>query len=243
MQQANLSEVFTSVQGEGIYSGRVQLFIRFTDCNLRCYYCDTVSSLRENEYAFFEKTPLSFKYVRIKNPIEMDFLVAHIQKIVKEEFIHGISITGGEPLLQVEFLEIFLSKLGNTKPIHLETNGTLPEDLKRIIKYIDFVSMDLKTDYFKEQAFIDTQKSFLKISKEKDCQVKIIVSKKLKEDSFKQAVDLVSEIDKKIPFILQPNTKEIAQVQKKLIKFYKLASKKIENILILPQIHALIGLK
>ena len=38
---AHLVEVFSSFQGEGLYVGQRQLFIRFAGCNLRCRFCDT----------------------------------------------------------------------------------------------------------------------------------------------------------------------------------------------------------
>ena len=36
-----ISEVFRSVQGEGIYVGRSQVFVRFCGCSLACVYCDS----------------------------------------------------------------------------------------------------------------------------------------------------------------------------------------------------------
>jgi len=44
---ANLSEIFSSIQGEGPYIGCKQIFIRFSDCNLDCDYCDTDFNLKE----------------------------------------------------------------------------------------------------------------------------------------------------------------------------------------------------
>jgi 7-carboxy-7-deazaguanine synthase len=36
-----ITEIFLSIQGEGLQSGLPTLFIRFSGCNLRCTYCDT----------------------------------------------------------------------------------------------------------------------------------------------------------------------------------------------------------
>ena len=49
--KAPVSEVFASYQGEGIYMGQPQIFVRFAGCNLRCDYCDTPKNqvLEENQ--------------------------------------------------------------------------------------------------------------------------------------------------------------------------------------------------
>lgn len=39
--KAYVSEVFSSIQGEGKLLGRRQIFVRFSGCNLNCNYCDT----------------------------------------------------------------------------------------------------------------------------------------------------------------------------------------------------------
>ena len=36
-----VNEIFYSIQGESIHSGRPCIFVRLTGCNLRCTYCDT----------------------------------------------------------------------------------------------------------------------------------------------------------------------------------------------------------
>lgn len=243
MKQANLCEVFTSVQGEGIFAGRVQLFIRFSGCNIKCYYCDTINSLEKVGEVFFEKKPLTGKFKALINPVCEDVLISYVKNIINNYPIHSISLTGGEPLLQVDFLKSFLVKIKKFKPIHLETNGTMPDNLLKILKYIDFISMDLKTEYFKEDGFIAKQTKFLRISARKLCQVKIVVTKKLSEDTFRQSVSIIEKINRKIPLILQPNSREIKEVKSKLIKFYKIASQNLENILILPQLHLIMDLK
>ncbi len=238
-----MCEIFTSLQGEGVFAGRVQLFIRFSGCNIRCYYCDTKEAFKDNEFALIEKIPLSNKFKKIKNPINNDYLISYIRNISKSNFVHSISLTGGEPLLHVDFLKNFVSKIHKFKPLHLETNGTLPDNLRQIIDYIDFISMDFKIQFFKKEDFLCLQESFLRISARKKCQVKIVVTKRTDEKTFLQAIKLIEGVDKKIPLILQPNTKEIKQLKAKLIKFYKLASQSLDNILILPQIHLLMDLK
>ena len=36
-----INEIFYSIQGEGFFSGRAAIFVRFSGCNLKCSFCDT----------------------------------------------------------------------------------------------------------------------------------------------------------------------------------------------------------
>ncbi len=36
-----INQIFYSLQGEGFYTGRAAVFIRFSGCNLKCSFCDT----------------------------------------------------------------------------------------------------------------------------------------------------------------------------------------------------------
>ncbi len=88
--KANISEVFSSWQGEGIYLGVRQIFIRFFGCNINCSYCGT--ELKNN----------------FRN-LSIDELLGDV-KVLREEFgdHHSVSLTGGEPLLHKDYLLKFL---------------------------------------------------------------------------------------------------------------------------------------
>ncbi|SKB00285.1 Organic radical activating enzyme [Caloramator quimbayensis] len=104
-----ISEIFSSVQGEGSYLGCPASFIRLAGCNLRCSWCDTDFSL---------------KYVMTTQEI--------IDKIKYEKVI----ITGGEPTIyDLKPLLLELKKRG--KVTMLETNGTNPtDDIRHLIDWI-----------------------------------------------------------------------------------------------------------
>jgi len=64
----------------------------------------------------------------------------------REGFIEAVSITGGEPLLYsgiLSFLKSIKSETGLS--VKLDTNGTQPQTLKKVLLYLDYVAMDLKS--------------------------------------------------------------------------------------------------
>lgn len=144
---AQLSEVFSSLQGEGLYVGERQIFIRFAGCNLSCVYCDTPQALVITPTFKFEPTPGSHKHETKNNPVSVEQLTELVSSLDKPAgVIHSVSLTGGEPLLQVDFLKAFLPELKKKVklPIYLETNGVLPDHLNEVIDLIDITAMDMK---------------------------------------------------------------------------------------------------
>lgn len=114
-------EMFTSIQGESSYAGLPCTFIRLSGCNLRCSYCDTQYSYEEGR------------------EIAVDDILAY----VKGEGIPLVEITGGEPLMQRQGLQILISRLlDDGYMVLVETNGT------KSIKNIDVrtvIILDIKT--------------------------------------------------------------------------------------------------
>lgn len=95
----NIVETFTSIQGEGSWSGEPATFIRFFGCNLSCSFCDE---------------PLHKNKVNITKMSQED--------ILKICYANNIVITGGEPSLQdLNQLIKFLQSRG--KKVAVETNG------------------------------------------------------------------------------------------------------------------------
>ena len=96
-----VNEIFLSIQGESLSSGFPTIFVRFTGCNLRCFYCDTT-------YAYEDGVEMS--------PSE-------IFEQVKGLHYKRVCITGGEPLLQEDLKELLVLLEGYT--VTIETNGAL----------------------------------------------------------------------------------------------------------------------
>ena len=119
-----INEIFSSIQGEGRYVGYPVLFIRMSGCNKHCAYCDT-------SYHVDVKLKLT--------PLEL------ADKIIKHD-IKIVVWTGGEPMLQYELIQKTIICLVNQKYFfshHLETNGTILNELLLNFDYICFSPKNL----------------------------------------------------------------------------------------------------
>ena len=119
----NKLETMSTVDGPGI---RVTVFMQ--GCSLRCKFChnpETWILKKGNQYTSDELVEKILKY---KNYIEDG----------------GVTFSGGEPLLQQEFLIEVLKKLKENK-IHtcIDTAG-ISNLNKKILKYIDLILLDIK---------------------------------------------------------------------------------------------------
>src|SRR6185369_17776099 len=139
-----ISEIFSSTQGEGRLAGRRQVFIRLTDCNLDCKYCDT--ELEKTATCGVETKPGSAVFNHLPLPVSLQTVLGILTDWLAAlpGAHHSVSITGGEPLLHADILSAWLPKIRMLLPVHLETNGTLHIALKEVVQYIDFISMDMK---------------------------------------------------------------------------------------------------
>lgn len=120
-------ESFGTVDGPGI---RFVLFLQ--GCHLKCKYCHNRDTwdIKGGNYASLDD--IFNKIMRYKN------------------YIHpngGVTITGGEPLLQVNFLIELFTKL-KKEGIHtcIDTSGmvSLTDDIKKLLSMTDLVLLDIK---------------------------------------------------------------------------------------------------
>ena len=117
----NVSEIFYSIDGEGLRTGELAVFIRLTGCNLNCFYCDTKYALKRD----------SGKFMKIEEIINE----------VEKYNCKNITLTGGEPLLYKESDTLIEALLNENYRVNLETNGSID-----ISKYLDkcLITMDYK---------------------------------------------------------------------------------------------------
>lgn len=106
-----VNEIFTSLQGEGIYQGVPTAFLRLQGCNLRCSWCDTA-------YAQDEQAGTEMSTAEVVREIQRSFPLSKVKRVC---------ITGGEPLLQEDKLYGLVGVLRkNDFEVDIETNGSFP---------------------------------------------------------------------------------------------------------------------
>ena len=214
VNEAYIKEIFTSIQGEGLYVGEKQIFVRFCKCNLACRYCDTDFSLK-NAKKYLDSELFDFIYSKNADVV---------------------SFTGGEPLMEVNFLYNFLKKYKEklNKKIYLETNGTIYKQLAKIIDFVDVVSMDikLKSATGEENKFYDNEK-FLDIANQKEIFIKVVFDNNITVDEINSCIGLAKKHCNYI--VLQPKMpiSSALEFEKIYDKFYK----KYKNIRLIPQTH------
>lgn len=100
-----ISEIFHSIQGEGILTGVPSVFVRTSGCNLRCVWCDT-------PYTSWA-------------PEGTDMTVAEIREAVQKYPARHAVITGGEPMIAPDIIR--LTETIRQLPMHVtvETAGTV----------------------------------------------------------------------------------------------------------------------
>ena len=106
-----VSEIFSSLQGEGVSTGAPCVFVRLAQCNLHCSWCDT-------------KYTWDFERYRYEDEVR-EQSVAEVAQIVNASTSRRLVLTGGEPLLQQRALQEFFARLAPDITVEIETNGTI----------------------------------------------------------------------------------------------------------------------
>lgn len=142
--EANIGEIFSSIQGEGSLIGRRQIFVRMAGCTLSCSYCDSSRFRRHRDVCRIEQIPGSGSFIDLPNPISLQAAMDQIAKL-NSPGLHSVSITGGEPLCQPEFVDALARVCRSSgMRVYLETNGYSAERFEKLVATIDYAAIDLK---------------------------------------------------------------------------------------------------
>lgn len=233
--KTRLFEIFTSVEGEGIFYGTKTLFVRLAGCPFTCFYCDTTDALPVNSGDEYE----------IESACKLidDSLENHTFKV---------NFTGGDPLLQPKAVAA-LAKHVQSKNIltYLESSCFDSEKFDHVLPFIDIVKIELKT---KDSQFVDEQHYDKLITNALQClknsilhdkktYIKIVVSAKTTLDDFTKLANDVFDVTIKdlAGFVIQPTYGIQEPSLKQLMQFYDAVYPKYDDVRIVPQLHKFIG--
>lgn len=219
-------------------------FVRFEGCDLKCRWCDTPESFRVHSTFRVEKLAFSGIWEEEPNSVSGE----GIEKWLSHFSDPMVSLTGGEPLQQVDFLEEWLPEASQKFTFLLETNGVLPEALGRVLPWIHTVSMDIKLpSSARTGAFWGEHEAFLRLAlNSPECYVKVVVTQGTEAADLECALELIRSVSQKLPVILQPASPTRAfggaPSALSLSAFLDQGSSLLKGIRVIPQVHKILGI-
>jgi len=113
------------------YPDKISSIVFISGCNLQCPFCHNPELVRPDM-------------------LDEEFRLTHeevIKKLLEREgFIEAVSITGGEPLLYSGIVDLIKSIKSETGlSVKVDTNGTYPHKLKEVLRFTDYIAMDIKS--------------------------------------------------------------------------------------------------
>ncbi len=225
-----ISEIFSSVQGEGFFQGQKHLFVRLYGCSLRCDGCD--------------------EHSEVYDEVGVDDLFKQILSLDRNAGPHNyVSITGGEPLEQSTMLIPLLQLLRSAdRKVLLETNGVLNKEFLLVKDWIDVVSFDFKlSSVWGVADLYESHSQLLECMDNTDFYIKVVLSKYSAVDEFMDFVKLLSSYNNRVPFILHPYMDSVSSCDSSLINlmldFQRRSLEYLTDVRVLPRIHNLFKLR
>lgn len=234
--KVKLSEIFTSIEGEGVLFGTKTMFVRLAGCPLKCHWCDT-------PYAIPMDSGGNFSSDDVKKMIA-DELLPHTYKV---------NFTGGEPLVQHEAV-IELAQFVREKGIktYLESACYDSARFAKVLPYIDICKIEFK---LRDSKVVDDKNYPTLLKNEMECfrmaveagkkpYVKVVVTNSSSLIEFESLIKRVRGIAKPLDiagFIIQPSHKVDEPVLDRLFAFYDAVYPYYDQVRVIPQLHKIIG--
>jgi 7-carboxy-7-deazaguanine synthase len=118
-----ISEIFYSIQGEGILAGVPSVFVRTSGCNLRCTWCDTPYTSWNPEGDAYSINEVVAAVIQNR-----DRQGAAVRPHTGHQAAHVV-VTGGEPMIAEGIVELTHGLKQSALHITIETAGTVHEDV------------------------------------------------------------------------------------------------------------------
>ncbi len=234
--KVNLSEIFTSIEGEGILFGTKTMFVRLAGCPLKCHWCDTT-------YALSFDSGTQYGLDEVKAMISTSLLPN----------TYKVNFTGGEPLVQHEAV-IEIARFIQEKGIrtYIESACFDSSRFAKVLPYIDICKIEFK---MKDSGAVDGRHYDNLVRNELECleasikakkvtYIKVVVTNSTDPEEF---AGLVARIFKTVQgsklagFIIQPSHNVDEPSLERLFSFYDAVYPFYPEVRIVPQMHKMIG--
>ena len=231
-----LSEIFTSIEGEGILFGTKTMFVRLAGCPFRCHWCDTPYALPMDSGS--------------------DYSVEEVKEIISKSLqpnTYKINFTGGEPLVQYEaVIELAKFVRQNGLRAYLESACYDAVRFAKVLPYMDICKVELKlrdSKIVNEKQYCNLLKNELEclrqaVSSCKTTYIKVVVTNSSNLKEFKEIVREVFRIAKPSElagFIIQPSYRIDEPTLDVLFGFYDTVYPMYDQVRVVPQLHKIIG--
>ena len=237
--RVQLSEVFTSIEGEGILFGTKTMFIRMAGCPLNCRWCDTA-------YALPIDSGTTFSLSEAK-----ELIMKNLQPNT-----YKVNFSGGEPLIQHEaVLELadFVQEKLKIKT-YLESSCFDSVRFAKVLPYIDICKVEFKmkdsnvvgaSDY---ENLLQNEIDCLRIAviDKKIVYIKIVITKSSSLVEFRYLIESIFERIKALEirgFIIQPSWGLDEPTTHQLFDFYDVIFPLYHDVRIIPQLHKVLGVR
>jgi len=259
-----LSEMFCSIQGEGPYVGERQIFLRTAGCAATCSWCDTVySKVLTPRFVIHDDDARAKRAV--ENPVPLERVLEEVRDLAERQHpVDVVSVTGGEPLEQADFVRALGARLhAEGLRVYLETNGVHADALAAVLPHLDVVAMDIKLPSAVGVELWDDHRRFLaalrgsRLLGRRDGRpgvfVKIVMDPRSALDEVGVAVGLIAAVDPAIPLVLQPESgsflspsaprDQVRRLSDLLGDAQRLALESLETVRVIPQLHKVLRVR
>ena len=231
-----LSEIFTSIEGEGILFGTKTMFVRLAGCPFKCHWCDT-------PYALPMDSGIEYSIEEVKEIISKSL----------QPNTYKINFTGGEPLVQHEAV-IELAKFVRQKGLRVYLESSCYDAMRfvKVLPYIDICKVELK---LRDSKIVNEKQYSNLLKNEQEClrqainnskttYIKVVVTNSSNLEEFKDIVVEVFKIAKPSElagFIIQPSYRIDEPTLDVLFGFYDTVYPMYDQVRVVPQLHKIIG--
>ncbi|MDQ4050238.1 MAG: 7-carboxy-7-deazaguanine synthase QueE [Thermoproteota archaeon] len=231
-----VSEIFTSIEGEGILFGTKTMFVRLAGCPFMCHWCDT-------PYALPMDSGIEYSIEEVKESILKNL----------QPNTYKVNFTGGEPLVQHEAV-IELAKFVRQKGlrVYLESSCYDARRFAKVLPYIDICKVEIK---LRDSKIVNEKQYSNLLKNEQECLrqainnskttfIKVVVTNSSNLEEFKDIVAEVFKIAKPSElagFIIQPSYKVDEPTLDVLFGFYDTVYPMYDQVRVVPQLHKVIG--